>query len=275
MSPVKSTARSAGADVYPGPVRPSPRRPLVLALLGLAFGLAGTPRADAQDTALDRCVEDLSDAEIDARIAVVEGMFRRARPRARRWLWAWTAINGALAVGTASAAIAFRHEPLQRDSNILGSAGSAATLLLMFAPPLPAVYATERLEAMPMDDRAARIARLREGTRLLRATALQERVGTGPLNYVLAGGYAAFTGLYLGLRYAGEEGAVVNITLSVLGTVGIPMAQILSAPREAITDWDRYASGSLPCMAPALRPAPGPELSLAPAPGGVGLAVRF
>lgn len=218
-------------------------RPRALPLLLWICATSALPTARADD-AREACVVALSDPEVETYVARTRADLHRAERRARRWMFAWIAVNSVFVVGGAGYAVLFRDDPLQRDSGILGAAGSALTLGTMFAPPLSTAFATRRLARRAEREGDTPRNRLVHQLDALELGARQERALRAPVMHVLNATWGLAEGLYLGLRY---DRSAFTAVFNGVGSFAVAETQMLTGPREAERALGRLRDEGAPC----------------------------
>jgi len=208
---------------------------------------------------------ELPDAEVAARLAFIEARLDAGTAAATRWSYGWLATYGVFTLGQYGLALAVKDPGLRADmavGAVSSSLGVAPLLLLPFTPR----FAAAELRALPEGTPDERRRKLARAERLLRKSAESEAAGRSWLAHVVGGGVAVAWGAVLAIAYHRVRSGVIN---GIAG-VGICELQIFTQPTAAIADWDAYSRGALR----AARPR-GPSFGVAPAPGGMGIAVTF
>jgi hypothetical protein len=229
--------------------------PVVLALSLITTSSYAAPKDDP-----------LSDSEVDARLAFVEGRLEAGTAAANRWSYGWLATYGTLSLLQVGVALGTTSPTLRRDAAVGGVAASVGVVPFGLFPFTPR-FAADRLRAWPSSTPDERRHKLARGEALLKKSAEAERFGRSWVPHVLGNSVAIAWGFVLALGY--HRIATGIITGSV--GVGLVEVQIWTQPTAAIHDWDEYSHWH---THHATR-TEGPSLSVVPSEGGVGLMARF
>lgn len=201
----------------------------------------------------------------ERRIAFIAERLDAERSAAQAWSWTWGLTNAALAVGQLAAIPAVS----SRDGRILlgvGAGLSAAAVAQILALPI-VVERPLAAGASPAVGTTSCPA-LSRAERSLERAARHEGLGSGAAahvaNLVVNAGFATA----VGATDRWSSGALAFALGFALGE-----AQILTEPRGAIADLERYRSGDLSPRASAARWRPG--VFAVRRGGGVTLALRF
>ncbi|MFW6051067.1 MAG: hypothetical protein ACODAU_07825 [Myxococcota bacterium] len=226
----------------------SPAVPVVL----LASLLAAAPGAMAQPPTA-RCIEDLTDAEVEARYRTVYRALEAQESHGRWWYFGWLSVFSGLA--TAQSILAARDVGGARPRHVTGAIGTglsvvAYTILPRFG--LDTAFAARRLRRHPSDTAAERRDRLRYAEALLERTAAAQTQGTGVLAYGQGFAFGLVASLTLGLRYDDTTGALQF----ALASPAVNGLRVVTAPTGSIRAWESYRHATQPCMAPTLRRRP-------------------
>jgi hypothetical protein len=217
------------------------RRRLLISTLLVTLVLETLPlRAAAQDPA--RCIDRLSDAQIEHRLRWIETRFERGKKRARAWYWGW--LSFAVAAGAFSwtrFALADRDDGLTRDSQFLSGLGSVALTATMSGMSMTSAFAPQRLRRMPRDTPEQRRAALVEATRLLRLSARRQRPATRLVSHIAPGIWASITGTYLLTRYREENtDLILPVTIAYVMPLVVAEARIWTQPTRAMRHYEQY-----------------------------------
>lgn len=217
------------------------------------------------------CVESPSDAEVQRRLDVLEGLVRRNEPPIRRWFTSFALLHGTMLSGALIFAISADDQDFQ-NTMIVSSVSSALGLgsLLVFIPPM--MGAGDTLGSLPDDTPVQRLHKMRVAEDILRRASDSVDFlhgwfpATASTVYVLAASQV----LLLGLDQLG--GALSH---SIGGAI-LGLGRILLHPTSPRDAWRRY-SRAYPDAACEEPVAPPPETSwrVTPSAGGLGLTVRF
>lgn len=181
----------------------------------------------------------LSDTEVRARIAYLEGVLVREAPAARLWHRGWFWGYAGLTVGEGAVALAARPNSGLRLSAAVGSAKSALGFFAVVFAPSAASTADAKLRAAPERTAAERRAKLRLAERLLKKSAEQQRFGhswfpqVGAAIVNLAGAYV----LWLGYRRFSAG------WISLASGMAVSELQYFTQPTQAIDAWSAYRAG--------------------------------
>ena len=206
---------------------------VLIASLGLLAVVVEAPRGSAQDPY--SCLEGLEEAELDARLAMVDRRLQDHKLGARLWWYGWQAIFGA-AIGYQASEIV-RSEPgtTRRWASVIGTVGASLATIQMWVLPLTAAYAPQRYRRMPTGTRAEREAKLRYGLESIETAATRESLARGPGAHALPILWSAIWTTTLSLKFD-DPG---RIAFLVVGGFAITQARIWTGPQRAISDWDQ------------------------------------
>ena len=222
--------------------------------------------------ALPRCAagqsvgpSDLSDAEIERRLAFIENSLDAHQLHAQIWFWSWLTVNAGSTVGL-SVGAALTDNSANRV-NMIGNAALAALGvgdMLLFRP-VDARFGAEPIRALPDATRAERVRKLAAGENLMRRNA--ERAEQRYDWTVHAGNFAA-NALVGGLTWAAgdAQSGIITIVLQTL----FGELYIWTDPSGPAKDWQEYQRLKAGDSLEASR-----GWSLAAFPGGVALKYRF
>ncbi len=255
---------------------------LVLVCALSATAQVAPQRAAAQDAYA--CIDRLSDAEVEHRLAWIVRAFDDGKRRARMWWYGWTTFAiGAVAFTWTAYGLTRGDGRDERDPALISAIGSSGLLTQAFALPLHSAFVPQRLRRLPDATPEERRAKLRRATRDLERSARREAMlrGIGP--HVGPFVFAIGTGTFLVVRH---DDIPFAVALAFLAPPIIGESKVLSLTWNATRSWDRYRSfacqpphagpadeESLDEVSARLPDAPRSEWSLVPA--GLGLGVRF
>lgn len=178
--------------------------------------------------------DQLSDEQIDERLAYLNQSFDEIESPSNYWHYGWT---GFYAVSAAAQAAKAADESDSDDSTKLwvGAIKSTGGLAMMLLKPLPIVHGRDEYQAMPGATRAQKIERLKKAEQLLRHSAWRanERYTWKPhaitigANLIGAAAIAAF----------GDSSDALSS--SALG-IAIGEAAIWTQPSAAEQEWQSY-----------------------------------
>jgi hypothetical protein len=217
------------------------RRRLLVQALVLVLTLEALPSTSfAQDPA--RCIDRLSDTQIEHRLRWIETRFERGKRRARAWYWGW--LSFAVVAGAFSwtrFALADRDDGLTRDSQWLSGLGSVALVATMSGMSMTSAFAPQRLRRLPRDTPEQRRTALVEATRLLRLSARRQRPATRLISHIAPGIWASITGTYLLTRYREENtDLIVPVGIAYAFPLIVAEARIQTQPTRAMRHYEQY-----------------------------------
>jgi hypothetical protein len=208
---------------------------------------------------------DLSDPEIERRVAFVERSLEANQLHAQIWFWSWLTVNAASTVGL-SVGAALTDDNAHRV-NMIGNAALAAlgiSDMLLFRP-VNARFGAEPIRRLPDETRQERVRKLAAGEALMQRNA--ERADQRYDWTVHAGNFAG-NALVGGLTWAAgdaQSGIITIVLQTVLGEL-----YIWTDPSGPAKDWQEYQRLRAGESLEASR-----GWSLAAFPGGVALKYRF
>lgn len=216
------------------------RRVLVLSLLvSLLLEALPVPVA-AQDPA--RCIDRLSDSQVEHRLRWIETRFERGKRKARAWYYGW--LSFAVVAGAFSwtrFALADRDDGLTRDSQFLSGLGSVALTATMSGMSMTSAFAPQILRRMPRDTPEQRRAALVRATGLLRLSARRQRPATRLVSHIAPGIWASVTGTYLLTRYREEDkDLIVPVGIAYAFPLIVAEARIWTQPTRAMRHYEQY-----------------------------------
>jgi hypothetical protein len=192
------------------------------------------------------CTDSPSDEEVGERLAWIERRLAAGTPYAASWWGGW------LAFATAEGVwgwLKFAHttDRLDRDTWLVTGVGAALWVPQLLLWPLRSAYAVRGVRRLPQRTPAQRRSSLPEAERLLERAAESERAGTGLAEHLLDGAWTLGSTAYIfgrSWRSADSKSVhrrVLKVTALEFALTGlITEAAILSTPRKAIRDHDRY-----------------------------------
>lgn len=245
---------SAAADPWhhPGALSrlPTSIRPRLVALCTALVLLTAAP-ASAQS----RCVEQLTDAEVETRYQMIYEAMEGQQTWARWWYFGWLSFFSTLVVtNSVFAAVEFDDARPRYIAGLLGSSLSILSFTVFPRVGLKTAFATRRLDRQPAGTPAERRERLRYAEALLQDTAERQKLGTSFMSHAQGFAWGLGSSLIIGLKYDDTVGA---LTLA-FGSPIINEARALTSPTGSIAAWERYRSAAKHCMAPTLRKRPRP-----------------
>ena len=177
---------------------------------------------------------DMSDAELDQRLAFIETRLAGLNPNARYWQHGWTGWFTATTVGQAVIAIAGDDND-NRINFSVGAFKSAAGLAQMLVKPLPAVTSSERFQAIPSQTRAQRMRKLEQGEALLRENADRTQQRYTWKRHLPGVGVNLLGGAVIAAYGDGTDAVI-----STLVGIAVIEANIWTEPTRALTDLEDY-----------------------------------
>jgi hypothetical protein len=207
---------------------------------------------------------ELSDGELDSRLAFIETRLERRQPAAKTWQYGWTGFYALSSAGQLYAALDSNDNDDQLTYTV-GAVKAAGGLAQVLLNPLSAAGSGERFRALPAASREERLRKLADGEAMLEANARRaaerytwKRHAMGIVGNLLGGVViAAF----------GEQDDAVTSTL-----VGLAVSEltIWTEPAAAAEDLEDYRNGRW--SAQAARPG---EWRVVATPGGAALHIAF
>jgi hypothetical protein len=208
------------------------------------------------------------DPRLQARADFLEQRLTTQRGHADAWWWGWSLFYGMGAVVQGVRATDADNDADKAD-RIIGSVQSSAALIRLLAQPHAGIEGAPEAPRRPRTQEELEDY-VQKGERALAANA-EATNAFGPwyahlINLAVNGA----AGLFIGLRYNAWDKAALSTGIGL----AIGEVNILTAPWEADDDLEEYQQrfGARPGMPTA---AAGPSLMLAPAPGGLGIGLRF
>jgi hypothetical protein len=255
------------------------RRALCCVLLVAITCLLPPDRVAAEPDA-PQCGQQLDEAHVEERLAWLDARLSKGVGGAVAWWGGWLSYaTGEGAVGWTKFARAT--DRLERDLWLVTGVGAALWVAQLAAFSMPAAYAPLRVRRQPRATAAQRRLALAASERLLHDAAQAERGALHWSEHVLDLAWAVGSAAYvLGRSYGHVPTdrllAATGVDLGV--TVLLSEAAILSTPRQAIRDQQRYGAWS--CEKSVLH---GERWATSPKPvwhvrldlAGASLSVRF
>lgn len=235
--------------------------------LGLLAMAAQPPRAQAQDPY--SCLDELDEAELNARLASVDRHLQTQKLRARLWWYGWQSFFGAVLGYQVADSVRAERGTARRWISIIGATGASLAMIQMWIMPLPAAYAPQRYRRMPAHTRAEREAKLAYGLDAMETSASRERGARGAAAHVVSLAWSATWATTLGIEFD----APARTTLLVVGGLAVTQARIWSAPQAAISARDELRQ-TVCAQRGESGPRLPPETTPAPTEGGTPTARR-
>lgn len=214
------------------------RRISSIALLSLVFSqVLGRPAPVQADVEDDACVAQLSDAEVELRLAFVEHSLEKQRAGAIAWWTGWTSFNLAN-VGAGIGVLTLSHKRIVRDSWIMAVIGAGTFVVQASVLPMPGIYASRRLARLSAVTPVQRREKLRAGLRLLDKAASIENTNSNWVAQVAGLAYAAASSGYVWAhnRHAAPHLLALVVSLQFSSTVAFAEFTFWTVPRKARRD---------------------------------------
>lgn len=237
----------------------------------LAIALVLLPCASAHADDPVQCTEDLTDEEVQRRLAIVSHAIRAEEPAIRRWFTSFAVLHGTMASGAALLA-AFADDEGFRNEMLVGTTSSTLALLSLVVALPPLLGAGDQLESVAADDPAGRRARLALAEDLLR----RDHDSIGFLHswvpIALTSAYVAGASIF---NLAALERTNGAFTHSIGGAI-LGLGRVLLRPMGSRGRWRRYrrAFPDAGCQPTAYR-SPSPRLRIGLAGAGLGVRLTF
>jgi hypothetical protein len=223
--------------------------------MGCALALhavTGPPRAGAQSPSA-RCIEELTDAEVDARYQMAYRALADEEKHGKWWYFGWLGVFTGLA--TAQAIMAALDVGGLRPRHVTGTIGTGLSVFAYTVFPrfgLETAFAPRRLRRAPADTPEQRRDRLLRAEEMLARNAARQQQNTAPVAHLQGYAFGLVSSLTLGLRYDDPGGALQFALASPI----VNTTRVLTAPTGAIRAWENYRTAVKSCMAPTLRQHP-------------------
>ncbi len=217
-----------------------------------------------------RAQDELSDAQVQERLQLIQQMLEQGKPNANRWWYGWLIGYSAATIGQGAVWLTSDDKNTRQDMAL----GAATTFLgamgQIITPMIPGT-ASDRLARISEGTPQERRDKLLKAEKLLEKCALREKEGrswkmhalTGVVN--LAGGFI----VWLGFDRNIWEG-VGNFALNT----AITEIQIWTQPTRAITDYDNYIKKYKFVKQPDSRKSK-LSWSVSVSPGRLGISFQF
>jgi len=231
-----------------------------------ALGIGTKEMREAQRLASEERAANISDDEIDRRLAFLTERLDERRLHAELWKYGWLAVDSA--GGIASAARAGFDDGSRRVNDISQAGKGAIGVAYLLLNPMPGVDGADPVRAMPAASREDKLARLQRAEELLAREAERAHDRTSWLlhfgNVFINAAASAPVLAY------GNDGLALQSFL--IGT-GVGELQIWSQPWKGPEDWQEYerfvATGRVEPRTPTA------EWRIVPHGMGLGVAARF
>jgi len=223
-----------------------------------------TRQATAQGTM------DLSDREVTARIAFIEGALDRGAPAADLWWSGWLVGYSAATFGQVVGQYNTGDEKTKQNL-LVGAATTGAGAIGQLVFPLDAGPLAARLRTMPAGTAEERKAKLESAESFLRRSAAQEAFGRSWKTHAINAAVNLAAGLVVWRHY--ERPARDGLVTFAVGQL-ISEAQIFTQPTAAIRDLREYEART-DFGGPAAPRNARRIWYVSPTPGGVLVGCRF
>jgi hypothetical protein len=251
-------------------VKPTSTSRVVVVAIILAVVGAGLARPAAAQSGSARCVEELSEAEVDSRYRMIYRTMEAQEKDARWYYFTWLTIFSGMLAGNIVQAV-YRVDGVQAR-HVVASVGSGLSIFGMTVFPragLRTAFSTRRLRRQPSGTVTERQQRLVYAERMLQRSATAQYFGAGFPAHGQGVIWALTSGLLVGKRYDDLQGGLV------LGIGGLLLNElrIATQPTGSIAAWENYRTAVKSCMAPALRQDP--KFTMSAGAGGFGLRLSW
>lgn len=247
-----------------------------------ALVVSSLPARVAAQRSPRRCIEELSEGELRARIDYIERALEGDEKQARWWWYGWLSIHSVLfasqvflATAECDLGVVACEDGKDRASSVAGAIGGGLAVLTLLVQPFSPAFAGNRLDDLPDGNLEQLRHKLAAGERLLEDAAADERRWTAPLQHFVLAGWILGNSLVLPLAFDEDVDAAVLAG----GSLVIAETRILTAPTDAAVAWDRYIHTANACTASSVDVGSardeGLELGLTTVPGGLGLSLSF
>jgi hypothetical protein len=227
-------------------------------VVAVALVSAGVARPAAAQTGTERCIEELSDAEVDVRYRMIYRSMEAQQRPARMWFFGWLAVFTGLAVG--QSVFAGLDVGGNRARYTTGAIGSGLSLLSFLAFPrtgLKTAFGARWLRKHPSATSEDRRERLLKAEGLLARTANRQALGTSVLAHGQGFIWGLGSALVLGLRFEDTAGALILGFASPF----VNSLRVATTPTKSILAWENYRNAVKSCMAPSFRRDPKVQVS--------------
>jgi hypothetical protein len=218
---------------------------LVAATLQPATAAAQSPSA--------RCIEELTDAEVEARYQMVYRAVADEETHGKWWYFGWLSVFTGLA--TAQGILAALNVGGLRSRHMAGTIGTGLSVFAYTIFPrfgLETAMAPRRLRRAPSATPEERRERLLRAEEILARNAARQQQNTNVLAHTQGYAFGLVSSLTLGLGY-GDLGGALQFGIA---SPGVNHIRVFTAPRGAIRAWENYRTAVKSCMARPLRERP-------------------
>jgi hypothetical protein len=243
---------------------------VVVVAVALTVAGSGLARPAAAQSGSARCVEELSEAEVEARYRTIYRTMKSQEVDARWYYFGWLAIFSGLLAGNVAQAV-YKVDGVQAR-HIVGAVGSGLSIFGMTVFPragLRTAFSTRRLRRQPAGTPEERQQRLLYAENMLRRSAGAQYLGGAFPAHGQGVIWGLTSGLLVGRRYNDTQGGLVL----GLGGVLLNELRIATQPTASIAAWEDYRTAIKSCMAPTLRQDP--KLTVSGGAGGFALRLQW
>ncbi len=227
-----------------------------------------TARADDKQQENQRCVDAMSDEDVEQWLRFVDDSFSDQRLGAALWFSGWSAFN-VFNIAFGAERYATAHKRLAKDNWLVSIIGAGLFVTSVSALPMPGLYGYRRLSRLPQHNAEQKRAKLVQGLRLLDKSALVETSNSDVWAHVAVMVYAIASTAYVWVRNtdAPKSRLWLGHGLQFGTSVAFGEATLWTVPRRARRDLQRIRRSG---CAPVTRT---PALSFDV--GLTGLSLRF
>ena len=226
--------------------RVGPRFGRVLTILALTLAIA-LPSQRVQAQNLDICVNEMSDEQIEQNTNRILRELKDHRRSARAWRFGWLSVYAAVAAGAFvirgsidGGSGASESDQARRLSYLGAGIGASIAAARLAFYPMPDVWGARRIERMPTETRADRIAQLRYADSVMSRAGFWQKLATGMTSWGISIGW----GLGWGGAVTRQFDEPVTALTTFLGAPILGIATILTAPTWAEQWRARYITST-------------------------------
>jgi hypothetical protein len=200
-----------------------------------------------------RCIEELTDAEVEARYQMVYRALAAEETHGKWWYFGWLSLFTGLA--TAQGIMAALDVGGLRPRHMAGTIGNGLSIFAYVIFPrlgLETAMAAPRLRRIGADTPEDRRERLLRAEAMLERVAARQDQNSNPVAHLQGYAFGVAASLTLGLAYNDLGGALQF----GIASPAVNHARVLTAPTGAIRSWRNYRTAVKSCMARPLRERP-------------------
>lgn len=179
------------------------------------------------------CIHELTPAEVDVRIQLIDSHFQANKRRARAHWYGFMALFGALSVYSLVVATQ-ADERVDRFSNYLGAAGAFLTSAQMAVIPNTAAIAPQRFRRHPDATLEDRRLKLRYGLEMMELASTRAARSSGPGAQVIPLIWSATWSTVIMLKFDSP----LTVLRMVGGGIFFTESRILLTPRDSVRSWE-------------------------------------